>query len=271
MFSTGHLIWIAVSIVLIIFGTACCIRKKPSLYRLISLCLLLGLISEAVKVLSAIELVPIVQQTVKDGVLVYEPTGAYTPYLQAEHLPFELCSLQLLFMFLSLVIRDEKKKHRIYSLMYGTSIIGGLMAVFLSSIAPEFTDVRSFLTSPRAWQFFLYHAMIIVEGIYIGISEEADLHFRDLKWMVALTLVLDCLSFYLNSMLSVPFYNGDRLMGIAYAINYFSSYNNPLGIVFREKWQWLLYLLVRIGLALLLIPVVYAPLLLKKTVKQKQE
>lgn len=264
MFSTGHLIWIAVSIILIVFGVICCIKLKPSLHRLISLCLLLGLISEAVKVLSVIEIVPVMDLAVKDGVLVYVPTGEYTPYLEAEHLPFELCSLQLFFMFLSLIIKDEAMKHRFYSLMYGTSIIGGLMAVFLSSIAPEFSDARSFLLAPRAWQFFLYHAMIIVEGIYIGFCEEADLHFRDLKWMVALTLSLDCLSFYLNSMMSVPYYSGKQLMGVAYAINYFSSYNNPLGIVFHEKWQWLLYLLVRIGLALLLIPIVYSPLLLKK-------
>ena len=98
MFSTGHLIWIAVSIILIVFGVICCIKLKPSLHRLISLCLLLGLISEAVKVLSVIEIVPVMDLAVKDGVLVYVPTGDYTPYLEAEHLPFELCSYPISFL-----------------------------------------------------------------------------------------------------------------------------------------------------------------------------
>ncbi|MBR4471667.1 MAG: YwaF family protein [Erysipelotrichaceae bacterium] len=267
MFSTGHLIWIAISIVLIVAGIFLCKKKKPTMRRMTSLCLLLAIISEVIKFLSVIEIVPIVEQVVENGVLVYQETGKYAPYLQAEHMPFELCSLQIPFMFLSLIVKDDKWRKRIWSLMYGTSIIGGTMAVFLSSIAPEFTDTISFLTAPRAWQFFLYHAMIIVQGVYIGMSEEADMHFKDMKWMIILTLVLDCVSFYMNSIMSVPFYNGDELMGIAYDINYFSSYNNPLGIVFDEKWKWLLYLLVRIGIAILLIPVVYSPLLMKKTKK----
>ena len=158
MFSVGHLIWIAISMCVIAAGLFVCIRKRPSLHRLISVCFSLSVVSEAVKFLSVVEIVPVVRQVVENGVLVYVKTGAYTPYLQAEHMPFELCSLQIPFMFLCLILKDEGLKKKLYSLMYGTSIIGGAMALFLSSIAPEFSDTVSFLTAPRAWQFFLYHA-----------------------------------------------------------------------------------------------------------------
>ena len=61
-------------------------------------------------------------------------------------------------------------------------------------------------------------------------------------------------------MLSTPYYSGDTLIGVGNAVNYFSSYNNPLGIPMATKGQWLLYLLVRIALALILITLVQLPL-----------
>ena len=83
--------------------------------------------------------------------------------------------------------------------------------------------------------------------------------------MIVIVLGLDFLSFYLNSMMSVPYYVGYNIVGLAYGINYFSSYNNPLGIVMSTKGQYFVYLLIRIVIALILIPIVYLPLKLKKT------
>ncbi|MBQ6560594.1 MAG: YwaF family protein [Erysipelotrichaceae bacterium] len=264
MFSTGHIIWIVISLILTIFGVLYCRRKRPSIDRLLKVCLLLGLISEVVKVLCVIEIVPVVKPVVENGVLVYQETRKYAPYIEAEHLPFELCTLQMPFMLLALTVKDEKWRKRIFALIYGTSIIGGVMALLLSSIAPEFATVKDFLLAPRAWQFFLYHAMIITEGIYIGMSEECELHFRDMKWMMLFVVVLDFATFYLNSIMTVPYYSGKELMGLAYPINYFSSYNNPLGIIVKEKWQWFIYLLIRIGIALVVTPLVFLPLRIKK-------
>ena len=265
MFSTGHLIFIAISLFLIAFGVIMCLKIRPKLSRMINICFALSIISEIVKVLSVIEILPVVEPMVENGMLIYRETGQYAPYIQAEHLPFELCSLQILFMFLSLIIKKDENRKKLYSTMYGTSIIGGTIAVFMASIAPEFETTAAFLSAPRAWQFFLYHAMIIVVGIYIGISDESDIRFSDLKWMIVIVLGLDFLSFYLNSMMSVPYYVGDNIVGLAYGINYFSSYNNPLGIVMSTKGQYFIYLLIRIVIALILIPIVYLPLKLKKT------
>ena len=64
--------------------------------RLIRVCFVLGLISEAVKVLCVVEILPVVEPAIENGVLAYRQTGAFAPYLQAEHLPLELCSLQIL-------------------------------------------------------------------------------------------------------------------------------------------------------------------------------
>ena len=65
-------------------------------------------------------------------------------------------------------------------------------------------------------------------------------------------LSMDFLSFYLNSVLSQPVYVNEKPVGLIYRVNFFSSYMNPLGIVLTEKWQWILYLLIRFILAVVL-------------------
>lgn len=264
MFSQGHLIFLGLSVVLILFGVYMCRTRKPPLDKLIRICFLISLVLEAAKVFTVIQIVPVVEPAIENGALIYKETGQYAPYIQAEHLPFELCSLQIVFMFLSLVIKDRTWKKRIWALIYGTSIIGGTIALLLPSIAPEFATTAAFLGAPRAWEFFLYHSMIVVVGIAVGMDRTCGLRYSDMKWMMILVTLLDFSTFYLNSIMTVPYYRGDNLMGIGYAINYFSSYNNPLGIVVSTKAQYFVYLAIRILIALVLIPIVFLPFLRRK-------
>ncbi len=124
--------------------------------------------------------------------------------------------------------------------------------------------VVDFISSLSIWRIFLYHTMLITLGLYIGVSEECDLHFRDIRWAEILLICLDFMTLYLNSMMATPYYKGDMLMGVGNAINYFSSYNNPLGITMADKQAWLIYLAIRVLLALVLILLLYLPLLRKR-------
>jgi hypothetical protein len=119
------------------------------------------------------------------------------------------------------------------------------MGILLSSATIGRTELSDFLYSVEVWRAFLYHSMLVILGVYIGQSKECAIHFRDLKWTVLILLCLDFGSFYLNSMMATPYYQGDQLMGVGNVVNYFSSYNNPLGIVMSDKVQWFLYLLIR--------------------------
>ena len=82
-------------------------------------------------------------------------------------------------------------------------------------------------------------------------------------------MVMDLVSMYMNSIMSTPYYSGDELMGVGNAVNYFSSYNNPLGIVMSTKGQWMIYLLIRIVLAVIIIAIVNMPLLAKEKMEKK--
>ncbi len=263
MFSPGHLFFIAISFIMIISGTAICCYRRPPLDRLLKVILVVAFLLEAFKMLDVLEIVPVVEPFVENGRFVYKETGKYTAFLKAEHVPFELCSMQILFLFFAVFLKDEKWKKRFYSIIYGTAIIGGTIAILLSSIAPEYASAGAFLASPRAWEFFIYHSLIIISALYIGISKESDIHFKDCIWMIIAIVLLDYASFYMNAICSVPVYQNDRLIGVEYAVNYFSSFNDPLGIPMPEKWMHLIYLAIRAAAAAVLIPLVYSPLFIR--------
>ena len=101
--------------------------------------------------------------------------------------------------------------------------------------------------------------MIIGLAICIGMSKEADLRFKDFIPMMGATICLDIFSYYANSIMSIPYYKDGELVGLQYAVNYFSSYDNPLGIIMSSKGQYFIYLAIRLALAMLIILLAYLP------------
>ncbi len=181
MFSQGHLIWIGISAALIAGGLLLCIRRRPPLRRVLTICLVLGAVSEVIKVFSVAVIVPMVDPVIAESggstVLQWAPTGQYTPYLAMEHLPLELCSLFLLFTLLALTLRDGGWKRGLYAVMFASGTLGGLMGIALSSIAGDYATTGAFFSSVRAWQFFLYHSMIVTVSLYLGLCGESGLLF----------------------------------------------------------------------------------------------
>ena len=268
MFSAGHLLWIAISAVLILGFTAYLFKYRPALKNILKVCLILGIVSEVIKVFSVTQIVPMVDPLIADQngslTIIWMPSGEYTPYIAKEHMPLELCSLYLLFMPLALIIKDEKWKKRLYALMFVSGTIGGLMGIVLSSIAGDFDTTSAFFAAPRAWQFFLYHSMIVALSLYIGFGDEAGLRFGDWKKALLGILILDVPTFYINSLLSSEIYMANQVVGVSHRINFFSSYVNPLGLILTEKWQWIVYLIIRAVMATGLIIILYLPMLARR-------
>ena len=268
MFSTGHLIWIAISAALIIGITLYFFKARPPLRKVLKVCMVLGILSEIIKVFSVAQIVPMVDPAVvtQNGsqIIEYLPIGEYTPYIAKEHMPLELCSLYLVFMPMAYFISNKKFKKWLFALMFVSGTIGGTMGIVLSSIAGDFDTTAAFFAAPRAWQFFLFHSMIVALSLYIGFGDESGLRFGDWRKAVIGILVLDIPTFYLNSLLSSEIYMADKVVGVSHRINFFSSYVNPLGLILTEKWQWIVYLVIRLVLAAGLIILLYLPLLARK-------
>ena len=264
MFSQGHSIWIGISAVLIAGGLLLCKRYRPPLRWVLTVCLALGAVSEVIKVFSVAVIVPMVDPVIVESSgntsLQWVPTDQYTPYLAMEHLPLELCSLFLLFCLLALTMKDGKRKKWLYAVMFASGTLGGLMGIALSSIAGDYSTTGAFFSSVRAWQFFLYHSMIVTVSLYLGLSGESGLVFSDWKKAITGLALMDLPTFYLNSVFSSEVYLHDEVVGVTHRINFFSSYVNPLGIILTEKWQWIVYLILRAACAATAVVLLYLPL-----------
>ena len=189
MFSTGHLMWIGISVALIVFGMVACLRRKPSEEHFLKICLAIGITSEAVKLFSVMRILPMVDIAV-NGV---------------------------------------------------------------AEVTVDYSTVREYLTSPRIYQFFLYHSMVVTLGLYMGFGPDSDVSLHGYKETMGLLLAMDVPTFYLNSVFSQPVYVAGKPEGIVYRTNFFSSYVNPLGLVLTQRWQWLAYLAIRLAIAAVLI------------------
>ena len=105
MFSTGHLLWIGISLILIIVGTIVCLRCKPPQRLVLKVCLGIGVVSEVIKLFSVVRILPMVDVVVNGWAIDYVYAGQYTPYLEMADLPLELCSLQIVFIAVMLCLK----------------------------------------------------------------------------------------------------------------------------------------------------------------------
>ena len=270
MFSTGHLIWISISAALIVCGLFLCFFFRPSLKRVLTICCFIAIASEFVKFFNTVQIVPVVKAAIEmvDGVptLVYNATGEYAPYLEAEHYPLELCSLQILFIFLARFMREGKWRDRLLAFIYATGTIGAALGILFASttVVDEYPTMMSYFTQPRLYQYFIYHAMLIVLGIYIGFGGELKIRLEHWGTTIIALVSLDAMIFYLNSVFSQPVYSGMDLQGVSYHINYFSSYLSQSGQQMTDKSQWFAYLFERFKLGIELITLVFVPFAVKK-------
>ena len=132
-------------------------------------------------------------------------------------------------------------------------MIGGALGIFLAYITADYKTVPEYFASPRVWQYFLYHAMVVTLGLYLGFSGQHKASLSHWKYTMVGLVVMDFPTLYLNSIFSQPVYTDGKPVGLIYRANFFSSYVNPLGLVLSQKWQWLLYLVIRLVIAVIVV------------------
>ena len=247
MFSIQHLIWAAIVLVVVVVAMKFLHKNQVPLEKLLKLCCVLALVSEFVKTFSVIDLVP-----TADG-------SRYYPYISMGHLPLHLCSIQIIFIFYVRFSSNNKMRETLLAFMYPTCLLGALMAIALPSILNGSVAVSEAFVHPLAYQFFLYHAMLIILGLYIFTSKQVDIRPKHLGSTIAILSLLAFLSLYVNSMVASPVYVNGSLQSVEYTANMFFTYEAVLDIPLTEKWHWCLYLGVIAALAVSLISLTYIP------------
>lgn len=253
MFTTNHFIWLAIIVVLIAVSLMLLKKHRPSLRTVLTVACVICVLSELIKVFSSIEMVPSA-----DG-------SEFYPYIKPQHLPLHLCSLQLLTIFYTRFSQNEKRRGTILGFMYPTCIAGAFFALLLPSIFSFGScPVAEAFTKPLAYQYFLFHAMLIILGIYIPMSGEVKLGKKHYGQSLLMLLGVAFISLYVNSMFSDAVYEDNSLVSVEYTPNFFFTYNPPIDIQLTELWHWYLYLGVLLVLAVVLITAFYLPFILRE-------
>jgi|GEM_PF-282729 len=178
IFSVPHIIFLAVllpaTIALAIF-----VSKKFGWHkRVLYIACALAIISELTKVLYLVD---------------EFPNGFY---LRPEHLPFNLCSIQIIFIFFITFSNNDKIKNPLMAFMYPTMLGGGLMALLIPT-----SSVDHGWFTPISFQFWIFHAMLIFLALYMIITK--PIKFSIKSYFTALVMIAGAFIFaiYINSIL----------------------------------------------------------------------
>lgn len=237
----------------LIFGSLWLIRSRSVPFQtVLTGAVIICILSEVTKILSVLQMVPV------DG------SGVMIPFMELNHLPLHLCSIQIpLILIVRFVPKESRVRHALLAFMYPTCILGAVAALLMPSIFTTTLPASEAFIHPMAYQFFIYHAMLVVLGVSIFRSEEVVLVPRDFKSTAYLLLGMFCLSIYANSIFSQPRYEDGNLVAVEHYTNFFFSYRPPLPIPLTEVWQWLLYIIAIMALAAVLVTLLYLPVFRK--------
>ncbi|MBR6799428.1 MAG: YwaF family protein [Firmicutes bacterium] len=252
MFSIYHIIWLVICVAVMIAAIIYLKKQRPQLKDVLTVACIVSIASELIKVFSTIQMVPS-----SDGSMMY-------PYLEVQHLPLHLCSLQILVIFYVRFSNNDKLRDKLLAFMYPTCIVGAVLALMMTSIFNATIEVTQAFTHPLAYQYFLFHTMLLLLGIYIPMSGEVELDWKHYRSTMAILAVLGFLSIYINSLLAKATYVSGVLQSVDYTPNFFFTHKFPIGIVFTEIWHWYIYIAVIAVAAAAVIGLMYLPFCRKK-------
>lgn len=255
MFTWRHFVWLAICLVLCIVYLYILKKRNVPIKAVLTTACIVAILSEITKVFSTIQMVPS-----SDGSLIF-------PYLPLNHLPLHMCSIQIPLIFYTRFTDNEKGRENVLSFMYPSCFLGAIMALAMPSIFSTTISVEQAFTHPMAYQFFLYHTMLVILGLYIAISGQIRWERKHLVNTYMITYVLSFLSLYWNSMFASPVYENGKLLSVEFWPNFFFTYNNPLGIKVTTETGWRIYLLILLVISAVLIFLCFVPLLYKKKKK----
>lgn len=255
MFSIQHFIWLIICITLIVLFIRYRDKNNLDLNKVLDYASIICICSEFIKVFSVIEMVPS-----SDGSII-------RPYLPMNHLPLHLCSIQIPFIFLVRHTANKELRETILMVMYPSALMGAIAALIMPSIFSTSISVNQAFTHPMAYQFFVFHSMLIALGLCIAKSDEVDWSVQTYFKTIKIFFVIAFLSLYINSMFASPTYVDGKLVSVDFWPNFFFSYNNPLNIPMTKITHWYLYLVILVVLVMLLTWISYYPLIRKNKKK----
>ena len=236
-FGLKHIIVLAISIALIVVGTI--FARKMKFKNICKTLFIVGIISEIVKV--------VFYTAINEDKL-----GGILP---KSDLPFHLCSIQIIFIAVITISKNEKLKRFILSFMAPSCLIGGIAAMVL----PVYSALNHW---PITFQYFLYHVALVIFAIYLFTSKEIKFEVKDYFNSLKFLLIMFFVSMYINSLV----YDGIS------NINFMYVASPPMDGIpfFNEDNGWLVYICHYAILAVTCITACYAKPIITAIKNRKQ-
>lgn len=230
MFTTNHLIWLALCAILIAVSTVLSVRSRLS--------------SRIASVIFAV--ICCLSEITKDMVgMVPSEFGGYI--LKQTAIPMHLCSLVVFAVLLIVFTKKQRTRERLIS---AVTVIGTVAPVLAMLIPTEGVSFGAVIT----YQYFLYHAALMWYALHHMLTGQAELgkraYIRNLGY---LTLVI-VLMLYINSALS------------AYGVNYFFLRKPPMdGLpILNLDHGWYRYFAILLVIGYGAMTLVHAPFLIRE-------
>ena len=247
MFTWQHILWLVICLIMIAALLYDYRRRRPPLQKVLTSALILAVVSEIVKILCAIEMVPSA-----NGEMML-------PYLPLEYVPLHFCRIQIIIIAVARFTDSKKVRETLLAFAYPFCTVGAFVALIIPTVFSTDAPVEKAFVSPAAYQYFLFHAMLVALGIIIAHSDEIHWERRHIKLALLVMYGMGFASIYINSLFASPTYVDGKLQHVDYWTNFFFTYQNPLNIRITELWQWVLYIVILAILAAVVVFVSYLP------------
>lgn len=241
LFGYKHIIILVVCVIALILGYLLC--RKQKLEKVILVMLIIGIISEVIKVIYYI----------------VRNEATHGGYLPKSDLPFHLCSIQIIFIAILHYSKNEKLKRLLMSFMLPSCLVGGIAALLI----PTYTARNGMWII--SLQYFGYHVAISTFALYLLTNKNMKWTMKDLVNCFKLLGLFGLLSIYINSMLNDG--SGD--------INFMYTVKPPQdGLPYLNLDQgWLMYIIKYASIAVVAILLTYIKTIIDyvKTLKKSKE
>ena len=224
MFSTKHLIILAVSAILV--TVLFILAKRLKFSALLRVMLGIGLVSETVKIF---------YYTIRNE-------ATHGGILPKTDLPFHLCSIQIIFIVILNLSANERLRRILLSFMFPSCLLGGAAAILIPT--------SSALNSPVITvQYFLFHIALMVLALRIATSDEIRLTVKDYFGCLKFLVGLFFFATYINSLV----YDGVSNINFMYVASPPQS-----GLPYlTEEHGWLVYVIHYAFLVVLCVTLCY--------------
>jgi len=178
--------------------------------------------------------------------------------------------LQIISIYCARFMKEGKARDVLLGFMYPTCVAGAFFALLLPSIFDAETTAFDAFLDGHPYEYFLFHSMLIILGLYIFLSKQVDLKPRHCLTTFGMLAAVAFISIYTNSMFSYAVYKGGELTSVEYTPNFFFVFETPIDIPLTEMWHWYVYLAILLTLASALIVGFYIPVF-RRAKEQEQE